>query len=46
VASGELLYRIHAEFATDLEFAKQAAFKQSAYTIGTLQELPHVFVEF
>ena len=46
VKVGDVLYRVHAEFASDLEFAKQASNKLSGYTIGEAKDLPHVFVEF
>ncbi len=46
VAAGTLLYRVHASFAADLEFARQACAKSSGYTMGTAEDVPHVFVEF
>jgi thymidine phosphorylase len=46
VARGDLLYRVHAGFQSDLEFARQACAKASGYTIGRADEVPHVFVEF
>ena len=45
-AAGDLLYRVHAGFASDLEFARQACAKSNGYTIGRADEVPHVFVEF
>jgi len=46
VGVGDVLYRVHAEFPADLEFARQHSLKLSGFTIGTVEELPHVFVEF
>ena len=46
VSSGDVLYRVHASYASDLEFARQAGAKSSGYTVGQAGELPHAFVEF
>jgi thymidine phosphorylase len=46
VAAGDILYRIHAEFSSDLDFARQACDKANAYTIGRSEDVPQVFVEF
>ncbi len=46
VAVGDVLYRVHADFPSDLEFARQLTQKFSGFTIGKVEELPHVFVEF
>ena len=46
VATGDAQYRVHADFHTDLQFARQLSSKFSAYTIGRAEDLPHVFVEF
>jgi thymidine phosphorylase len=46
VAQGDLLYRVHAGFAADLEFARQATVKSSGYYIGRADQVPQVFVEF
>lgn len=46
VAQGELLYRVHAGFAADLEFARQASDKANGFAVGRIDEVPHVFVEF
>jgi thymidine phosphorylase len=46
VAAGAVLYRVHAGFASDLEFARQGCAKSSGYTIGRAEDVPHVFVEF
>ena len=46
VATGSVLYRIHAGIASDLEFARQACAKASGFKIGSPSDVPHVFVEF
>ena len=46
VAAGDLLYRVHASYPADLEFARQASARSTGYTIGRANEVPHVFVEF
>ncbi len=46
VAAGELLYRVHASFQSDLGFARQACAKSSGYTLGAAASVPQVFVEF
>jgi len=46
VASGEVLYRVHAGFQSDLDFARQACAKSTGYTIGRAEDVPHVFTEF
>jgi len=46
VQAGDLLYRVHASFPADLEFARQACKKSIAYSIGSPEQLPHAFVEF
>lgn len=46
VKAGDLLYRVHASFPSDLGFAHQASEKFSGYTLGKASEVPHVFVEF
>jgi len=46
VAEGALLYRVYAAYPADLEFARQACQKSNAYTLGTADAVPHVFVEF
>ncbi len=46
VAAGDALYRVHASFLNDLEFARQACAKSSGYAIGQPGDIPHVFVEF
>ena len=46
VAQGDVLYRVHAGYGADLEFARQASARASAYRIGTADDMPRVFVEF
>ena len=46
VTAGEALYRVYADFPADLEFARQATQRSHAYRLGTVEQLPHVFVEF
>lgn len=46
VAAGDVLYRVYAGYAADLEFARQASNRASAYRIGTADDVPRVFVEF
>jgi thymidine phosphorylase len=46
VARGEPLYRVYADSASELEFARQVAARASGYSIGTAGEVPKVFVEF
>ena len=46
VQSDTLLYRVHASFPTDLEFARQACNKSNGYSIGNAADMLHVFVEF
>ncbi|MDD2879227.1 MAG: thymidine phosphorylase family protein [Rhodoferax sp.] len=46
VALGDVLYRVHASFQSDLGFARQACDKATGYTLGLAAEVPHVFVEF
>ena len=46
VRRGDLLYRVHADFAADLAFARQAAEHDSGYRLGSADAVPHVFVEF
>ncbi|TNF60144.1 MAG: thymidine phosphorylase family protein [Burkholderiales bacterium] len=46
VQAGEPLYRVHAAYPSDLEFARQACRRHSGYRIGAPQDMPHVFVEF
>ena len=46
VAAGDLLYRVHASYPADLEFARHACERDSGYRLGTADEVPRVFVEF
>jgi len=46
VQAGDLLYRIHADFPADLQFARHACEKSTGYAIGTAADVPHAFVEF
>ena len=46
VRTGEPLYRIHAAYASDLDFARQASERHSGYTVGGPDEVPSVYVEF
>lgn len=46
VTEGDVLYRIHASFAADLAFARDACERDNAYRIGAADRLPQVFVEF
>ncbi|MBU0590321.1 MAG: thymidine phosphorylase family protein [Gammaproteobacteria bacterium] len=46
VEEGAVLYRVHAGYASDLEFARQASSKSTGYEIGRKEDVPHVFVEF
>ncbi|MDI4632579.1 thymidine phosphorylase family protein [Pelomonas sp. V22] len=43
VRAGEPLYRIHAQFDADLEFARTHAAKDSGCSIGAADQLPHEF---
>jgi len=46
VRTGEPLYRVYADFAADLEFARQACAKSTGYGIGAHAAATHTFVEF
>jgi thymidine phosphorylase len=46
VAKGQPLFRVYAEFPSDLEFARQACARSSGYTLGTADEVPLRYVEF
>ncbi|MCV2349795.1 thymidine phosphorylase family protein [Paucibacter sp. Y2R2-4] len=43
VRAGEPLYRIYAQYQADLQFAQAHAEKESAYRIGSTEQLPHEF---
>jgi thymidine phosphorylase len=40
VTAGEPLYRLHAAYAADLEFARRMASQDSGYAIGRAEDLP------
>ncbi len=46
VGSGEILYRIHAEFPSDFKFAQNLAEQNNGYTIGTNAQILKPFVVF
>ena len=46
VAMGDVLYRIHASYPADLEFAHQSADRFNGFSVGSADQLPQVFVEF
>jgi thymidine phosphorylase len=46
VGIGDVLYRIHASFQSDMAFARQACQKSTGYSLGRADQVPHVFVEF
>jgi thymidine phosphorylase len=46
VKKGEALYRIHAEFPSDFNFATALCERDSGYLIGKEDQIPKAFVEF
>jgi thymidine phosphorylase len=46
VQAGALLYRVHASYPADLEFARQASTRFSGIVLGSADQVPQVFVEF
>jgi len=46
VAVGQPIYRVYADYASELEFARSATVEDSGYRIGAAEAMPHVFVEF
>lgn len=46
VKKGEPLYRIHAEFSSDYNFAVELSEANSGYQIGKEEQIPKAFVEF
>ena len=46
VQAGDLLYRVHAHYPSDLQFARNACEKSTGYSIGSAADVPHAFVEF
>ncbi len=45
VSAGEALYRVHAEFPADFQFARKLALQDSGYRIGLLGEVIHSYLE-
>ncbi|WP_255210769.1 hypothetical protein [Methylogaea oryzae] len=46
VKKGEPLYRVHAEFQSNFDFARDFTAAHSGYTIGEATEMPSNFTEF
>jgi thymidine phosphorylase len=46
VSKGEVLYRIHAEFSADFNFAQQLALQNNGYSLGTDDQVFKSLVEF
>jgi thymidine phosphorylase len=46
VRAGEPLYRVHAAYAADLTFARQACDRHSGFTLGAADDVPALFAEF
>jgi thymidine phosphorylase len=46
VEPGDLLFRVYASYQSDLEFARQACARTHGYSVGLVEDVPHVFVEF
>ena len=46
VQADALLYRVHASYAADLEFARQACKKSIGFGVGPAANMLHAFVEF
>jgi len=46
VKKGEPLYRIHAEFPSDFDFAFALCERENGYLIGKEEQIPKAFVEF
>jgi thymidine phosphorylase len=46
VSEGDVLYRVHASYQSDLAFARQACDKSTGYALGVASDVPHAFVEF
>ena len=46
VKAGEPLYRIHAEFRSDFDFAIALSKSSSGYSIGGEDQIPKAYVEF
>jgi thymidine phosphorylase len=46
VDMGEPLYRVHAEYQSDFNFARAYTEQQSGYTIGTPEQVSKTYLEF
>jgi thymidine phosphorylase len=46
VKKGETLYRVHAEFRADLEFARTLSRRGNGFAIGRADEVPRAYAEF
>ena len=46
VRKGEPLYKIYAEFQSDLLFAKHLCESGNGFTMGDATEIPHSYLEF
>ncbi len=46
VEKGDVLYRIHADFVSDFEFARELAGRDSGYRVGRTLEMPMSLLEF
>jgi thymidine phosphorylase len=46
VGKGEPLYRIHAQYPSDFNFALALCQRDSGYSIGKENQIPQAFVEF
>jgi thymidine phosphorylase len=46
VTKGQAVYRVYAAYPADLEFARQACARNSAFHIGRADESPSLYVEF
>ena len=46
VAKGEPLYRVHAGFPAERQFARALSERGSGFTIGRADEVPRAYVEF
>ncbi|MFC3685845.1 thymidine phosphorylase family protein [Hydrogenophaga luteola] len=45
VRGGQVLYRIHADYPSDLQFARHAVERHCGVSLGTAAQIPQVFVE-
>ncbi len=43
---GEPLYRIHAQFPSDFNFARSLSESASGYRVGSKDQIPQAYVEF